>query len=173
MDSRELFRFCPRCGKQTIAPEGPHAIRCRECDFLFFFNSATAVGGLIPDDRGRLLLLRRAKEPSKGKWGMPGGFLDRGESAEMALIREVREEVNLEVTGCEYLCSAPNYYAYHGITYVTADLFFVCRVHDWATLQALDEVLSCEMVHPADIDPAEMAFASMRHAVGEYRKRMK
>jgi ADP-ribose pyrophosphatase len=172
VDSRELFRFCPRCGRQSIALEGSHAIRCRHCDFLFFFNSATAVGALIPDEQGRLLLLRRAKEPAKGKYGMPGGFLDRGESAEEALMREVREEVNLEVTKCDYLCSGPNFYLYQDITYITADFFYVCQVKDWSALKALDEVLSCELVHPANIDPSEIAFDSMRAAVIEYRKRV-
>lgn len=79
MDSRTIFRFCPRCGKPAIAHEGKHAIRCSACNFLFFFNAATAVGAIIPDKDGRLLFLRRAKEPAKGKLGMPGGFVDRGE----------------------------------------------------------------------------------------------
>ena len=48
-------------------------------------------------DDGRLLLLRRAIEPRLGSWVFPGGFMDIGETAEEAAIRETMEEAQLEV----------------------------------------------------------------------------
>lgn len=71
----------------------------------------------------------------------------------------------------EYLCSAPNTYAYHGITYVTADLFFICTVRNWSALKALDEVDACELLHPGEVKADSIAFDSMRHAIGEYRRK--
>ena len=55
------------------------------------------VGAAIFNDAGKVLLLRSRKW--SGKWGIPGGKVRRGESIEAALVREVREETNLEVTG--------------------------------------------------------------------------
>jgi len=55
-----------------------------------------AVGALI-EDRGRVLLLRRRYNPGKGKWALPGGMVKLGETLQDALMREVKEELNLEV----------------------------------------------------------------------------
>jgi len=46
---------------------------------------------------GRILLEKRESEPGRGKWTIPGGLVELGESAEQTVIREVREETNLEV----------------------------------------------------------------------------
>jgi ADP-ribose pyrophosphatase YjhB (NUDIX family) len=134
-------------------------------------NVASAVGAIIPDEQGRILLLRRAKDPRKGKLGAPGGFMDPGETVEVALRREVMEEVNLDVVSMEYLYSAPNYYEYRGITYPTADLFFVGHVKSFETLRAMDEVESVLFADPREIDEKEIAFPSLYQAIRVYLDR--
>jgi 8-oxo-dGTP diphosphatase len=56
------------------------------------------VGGLATDERGRLLLVQRANEPGRGRWSVPGGRVNPGESDAQALIREMYEETGLRVT---------------------------------------------------------------------------
>ncbi len=56
-----------------------------------------AVGTIIRDDAGQIVLVRRAIEPGYGKWVFPGGFVDRGEEVLAAAIREAREETGLEI----------------------------------------------------------------------------
>lgn len=54
------------------------------------------VGGVVIR-RGRALLVRRGKEPLRGRWSIPGGAVELGETLEEALVREIREEAGLEV----------------------------------------------------------------------------
>lgn len=55
------------------------------------------VGGLAYDDEGRLLLVRRANDPGRGRWSLPGGRVEPGEDDAAALVREMREETGLDV----------------------------------------------------------------------------
>lgn len=59
-------------------------------------------GALVFDDDGRILLLEHVFRPDS-RWGIPGGFLSKGEQPDVALRRELREEVALEVTDLEFL----------------------------------------------------------------------
>ena len=55
------------------------------------------VGAVVRDDRGRLLLVRRGTEPAKGRWSVPGGRIEPGETAVEAVVRELVEETGLRV----------------------------------------------------------------------------
>ena len=55
------------------------------------------VGAIVHDDRGRILLIQRGKEPAKGRWSVPGGRVHAGETFADAVMREVREETGLDV----------------------------------------------------------------------------
>lgn len=162
------FRFCPQCGRETLSSPEPKLIECSACDFHFYRNSAVATAAIIADADGRVLFTRRAKDPAKGKLGMPGGFVDLHESAEEGLRREVREEIGLELRELTFLMSWPNEYVYRGIVYPTVDFFFTAQVPSFDGASALSEVDGLEVRDPATIKPEELAFESMRRAVRCY-----
>jgi len=62
-----------------------------------FKNPALTVDGLILFDNNLLALIQRNNEPFKGKYALPGGFVDYGEKVEDALVREMKEETSLDV----------------------------------------------------------------------------
>lgn len=160
----DCFRFCPKCG-QPVRRAATNAIQCTACGFLYYFNPVVAVGALVVDGEGRMLWIRRAREPGKGKLGLPGGFADVGETAEEALRREVREEVNLEVDSPEFLCSFANQYVYGGVTYPVLDIFYTARPIAAGSAAALDDVESFCWLKPQEVRPDDIAFPSVKNAL--------
>lgn len=61
-------------------------------------RSIRCVGAVVHDAQGRLLLVRRANEPGRGLWSLPGGRVEPGESDEQAVTRELAEETGMTVS---------------------------------------------------------------------------
>ncbi|MCX7827087.1 MAG: NUDIX domain-containing protein, partial [Verrucomicrobiae bacterium] len=163
MEPWRLFHFCPRCGRRRkAAPKAP-LFHCGACGFHYHFNPTLAVAVIVVREDGRVLFIRRARSPGKGKLGMPGGFVDFGESAEEAARRETREEVGIELDDMRFLGSYVNRYPYKGLTYVTLDLFFVARSRS-RRARALEDVQTVCWLKPAEVRTSELAFVSMRKA---------
>jgi ADP-ribose pyrophosphatase YjhB (NUDIX family) len=164
------FRFCPRCGSGPSAPARAPVFSCPRCDFHYHFNPAAAAGVMVEDREGRLLLVRRAKEPARGLLGVPGGFVDIGETAEATALRETREETGLEVEGLGFLGSWPNLYEWRGISYPVVDLYFTGRARDGSTASARHEVEEVLWLPPDEVDPEALAFPTTRAAFARYRE---
>ena len=166
----EAFRYCPNCGTEHPDP-GQVPFRCQNCPFTMFFGPVAAVGGLVVDGKGRLLLVRRARDPGKGKWGLPGGFVDRNETIENAMQREVFEETKLRLTRMDLFMTYPNKYNYKGFVSAVIDLFYICRFEDSNEIH-LEEAELDKFVW---VDSAEdyldhMAFDSNRRAIEAWMK---
>lgn len=158
------FTFCPNCG--TSRPDHSSPFRCEKCEYANYFGPVMAVGALVENTDGQLLLVRRARDPGKGKWGLPGGFVDQGESAEQATAREILEETGLVIRSFDYMYSAPNWYDYQGFISPVVDLFFRCTVETNDGIQlAEDELEHAEWAIPADSHLDNMAFESNREAL--------
>jgi len=107
------------------------------------------VGAVIVES-GRVLLVRRGQQPLKGKWSLPGGVLELGESLLSGVAREVREETGLEVEPIELIelldrvHREDNRVRYH---YVIAD--YLCRVVG-GSLQAASDADAVRWVERAE-----------------------
>ncbi len=159
------FHYCPRCGSAAFAEHNEKAKKCAECGFIYYFNSSAAVVAVIVNDRGEILVARRAKKPAKGSLDLPGGFIDLHETAEEAVIREIREESGLTVLNPRYLFSIPNIYLYSDFEVHTVDLFFRCKVNDFNGLRADDDVAELLFIPPEEINPAEFGLTSIRKGI--------
>lgn len=89
--------LCPRCAASEEAP-----LTCDRCGWRWYSNPKPAAAVLLErrgddSDEPSILLLRRAVEPGLGDWDLPAGYLDPGESFEMAARREAFEESGIEV----------------------------------------------------------------------------
>lgn len=91
-------RFCSRCGTALDERLAGGRMRpaCRSCGFVVYLDPKVACGVLV-EQEGRVLLVRRRNEPGRGRWCLPCGFEDADESPEQAARREAREEAGLEL----------------------------------------------------------------------------
>jgi ADP-ribose pyrophosphatase len=162
---RKAWKFCPRCGV-TATKTGRNPFSCTACGFTHYFAPVSAVGAIATDPEGQVLLLVRAKDPGKGMYGLPGGFVDAGETAEEALRREVLEEVQLSVTSYRYLVSYPNEYNFNGFVLPVTDMFFVIEVESFDSISLMDgEIDAWHFCHPTRRELNRMAFESNRNAL--------
>jgi ADP-ribose pyrophosphatase YjhB (NUDIX family) len=95
----EELAYCPRCGAPLVVrlidtEDRPRLI----CDrgHILYVNPKVVVG-VIPERRGKVLLLRRAIEPRLGAWTFPGGFMEIDETVEECAAREAHEETGVHV----------------------------------------------------------------------------
>lgn len=166
----EVYEFCPRCATPA-STAGKVPFQCVDCGFTNYFGPVTAVGGIVVNERGEMLFIRRARDPGKGKWGLPGGFVDAGETGEEAVIREVSEEIGLQVTSTSYLISHPNQYDYRGVIADVIDYFYLVDVATREGIElAEDEVEHYEWAIPTANHLENMAFHSNRLAIEHWMK---
>lgn len=163
------FKYCPKCGSQNLSRPKEIVVVCGDCDFTLYFNPTSSAATFIEDDAGKLLVIKRAREPSKGKFGLPGGFIDPGETAEQCAIREAKEEVNLDLQKIEYLGSWPNEYVHKSVMYPVLDTYFVGHVDSFEEMNGdPSEVTTIEYVDPGTVPAEQWAFPSLKKAVRKY-----
>ncbi|MDX1951951.1 MAG: NUDIX domain-containing protein [Verrucomicrobiota bacterium] len=158
----ELFRHCPKCGQARLSQTQPSPFQCHQCGFTYYFGPTAAAAAILERTDGKALVIRRARNPASGKIGLPGGFLEIGETAEEGLRREVLEEVGITLDHLEFLGSEPNLYHYAGVTYPVLDFYFKAFVPANQIVVALDDVAAFEWITPSDLPLDEIAFPSTR-----------
>lgn len=162
MHPLQLFKYCPKCGSSHFEIHNEKSKKCRDCGFVYYFNSSSATVAFILNSKEELLVCRRAKDPAKGTLDLTGGFIDMFETGEQGVAREVKEETGLVVTDTEYLFSYPNTYLYSGFLVHTLDMFFLCKVEDYSTLGAMDDVADSFWVPLDKVNPEEFGLDSVR-----------
>ncbi len=162
------FQHCPRCAAKRSSEGDAVRFVCEACGFVYYYNVAVSSAVLISTADGHALFIRRARDPGQNKLALPGGFIDRGETAEHAAMREVREEVGVQLNSVEFLTSFPNLYSYRDVEYPVVDLFFTATVETQKS-SPLDDVTEIVWAQPGAVRDEDLAFPShvraLRHFV--------
>ena len=104
LDWVKQHRFCGQCGQPVTQVKGEFAKQCEPCRLRFYPRISPCIIVLIT--RGREVLLAQGeKHKEQGWYSTLAGFIESGESAEQAVMREVKEEVNVELRNLQYLNS--------------------------------------------------------------------
>lgn len=160
-----LFKYCPRCGSPRFADHDARAKRCADCGFTYYHNASAATVAVIFDAEDRLLVLRRALEPARGTFDLPGGFVDPGESITEGCLREIREETGAEAAIDRFLFSCPNVYRFSGFDVHTADAFFLCHLLPGQTVCAADDAADLFWLPLSQVRPDDFGLSSIREGV--------
>jgi 8-oxo-dGTP diphosphatase len=159
------YRFCPACAgalePRLLKAGDPLRLVCTSCGQIIFMDPKVAVGTIIANSAGEVVLVRRAIEPGYGLWVFPGGYVDKGEVVTTAAIREAREEAGLEIRIDRLL----NVYSYSGrplvVIVYTATALSADLSHD-------EECLEARWFAPSEIPWDTLAFDSTREGLREY-----
>lgn len=96
----DTIKFCMRCGHAMELKIESERLRpvCPRCGWVYYFAPQVAGAAIVtrPDD-DKILMVQRGEDPGKGLWGLPGGFVEMGETVAEALTREVLEETGYTV----------------------------------------------------------------------------
>jgi NAD+ diphosphatase len=164
----KIFNYCPACGASDIVFDDNKKFSCRDCAFTYYHNVAAAVGAILEYDK-KVVLIKRAKEPGRGKLDLPGGFVDPKESAEDAVVREIKEELQIDIKEPKYLGSYPNVYQYEGVIYHTCDLFFYCKIDALPLDFSKTEIEDLVLLNPLEIPNDEIAFESVKMGFDKFK----
>ncbi len=166
-----MSRTVPACPHCAAADEQP--LVCDRCGWRWYANPKPAAAVLLErpaHDAGEpeILLLRRAVEPGRGAWDLPAGYLDPGESFEMAARRETLEESGIEVE----LLGLVGVYHSPPANAVTA-VFRAKPTHTDASVTLDFESSDHAWVARSDVPDwlPRLAFASMSAAVSDWASR--
>jgi ADP-ribose pyrophosphatase YjhB (NUDIX family) len=90
------FKFCPVCSAalEYKLIEDKKRQSCPACDYINWGEYSLGVGGVLLQD-DKVLLIQRAHNPGKGRWTIPGGYVEQNEKIAQAVVREVREETGI------------------------------------------------------------------------------
>jgi ADP-ribose pyrophosphatase YjhB (NUDIX family) len=134
---------------------------CSTCGYVHYVNPKIVTGAIVLHD-GRILLCRRAIAPRIGFWTLPAGFMELGETAEQAAVREAREEANAEIA-IERLLAV---YTIPRIAQV--QIMYLARLTS-ATISPGPESLEVVLAGWGEIPWAELAFPSVRWVLEQYQ----
>ena len=163
------WKFCPRCRAELELARG--RARCPTCELVVYAHSAPTASALCVDERGRLLLARRAHDPDEGLWDVPGGFLEEGEHPLDGLRRELREETGLEIEPLEFFAAWIDRYGAGEAAQPTLNLAWTARVVD-GHAHASDDVAELRWFASRELPGREeFAFEGVADVIAAWRGR--
>lgn len=158
------MKFCSECGSpvKQIIPAGDNRLRdvCPICETVYYHNPKMVVG-CLPEWEGKVLLCRRAIEPQYGKWTLPAGFMENGETTLQGALRETVEEASARV---EIL----HLFTLYNLPHINqVYLMFRARLLDLDFAPG-EESLEVALFSEAEIPWSEIAFLTIEKTLRQY-----
>ncbi len=158
------MNYCSHCGAsvELVVPDGDNRERyiCRQCGVIHYQNPKI-VAGVLPWLGDQILLCKRAIEPCRGRWTLPAGFMELGETTREAALRETWEEAKARVKD-------PELYLIFNIPHID-QVYMIFRGELVSTDFAPgEESLETRLFSEAEIPWRELAFSSIKASLTQY-----
>ena len=163
------MKYCNHCGNRVVfrVPEGDDRPRfiCDDCQTIFYENPKLVVG-CISTWEDRILFCRRAIEPRYGKWTIPAGYLETGETVEAGAIRETYEEAGASIDSLQP-------YALYNLSFIDQIyLIFRGRMTN-KSFRTGHESLEARLLKQSEIPWEDLAFKVIREVLDLYIRDLK
>jgi ADP-ribose pyrophosphatase YjhB (NUDIX family) len=157
------FFFCPKCGGKLeyLRHDDRLRLTCISCSYIFYENPIVGVAAIILNEEGQILLGRRKSGKYEGMWCIPCGYLEYDEDVYAGVMRETKEETNLDIEPVKVFSVQSNF---HEPERHTVGIWFLSRIRG-GKMQAGDDLLEIAyfdlnsyptMAFPTDIKVLEL-----------------
>ncbi|WP_207063643.1 NUDIX hydrolase [Motiliproteus sp. SC1-56] len=158
------MNYCSHCGSVVSlrVPDGDNRPRygCDRCGRIHYQNPRIIAGCLAVHEE-RVLLCRRAIEPRLGRWTLPAGFMENGESLREAALRETLEEACARV-------QLESLYTISSIRHINQVQMLFLATLPTPNFAAGEETLEARLFEEADIPWEALAFSTISKALQLY-----
>ena len=161
--------YCSTCKTKNNYSkiEGEIRYHCPSCKAIHYQNPKPTAT-LICIENKKILLVKRAFNPAKGFWSLPGGFMELNETPEQAAQRELKEETNLNGEVIKLLGHCSHFNSVFGDILL---LGFLMKINNWESLKAGDDASEARLF---DIDNCpDLAFECHHKIFSMYRDLIK
>jgi len=164
------FNFCPRCGAKLGIKKvhGVERLVCRSCQFVFYQNSVPTASAIIANEKGEVLLVKRAIQPKKGYWDLPGGFLENGEDPEVGVRREIKEELGVVLRIKRIVGIYVDRY-FHQYWAHTFNVDYECAIKA-GKLKAMDDVAEVRWFKKSQIPWSRLGFSHLEIGLRDWAR---
>ncbi len=160
------YVYCPVCS--GLLAQSVVCLICTKCSYEVYDNPRPSVGLILVNDDKKILLLKRAKDPRKGIWDIPGGFIDKGETLEGSVKREIFEELGITLEKYNYIRSYSDTYIYQGVTLPILTAIFYSHVPNTININLDGENSEYTFFSFKEIPFDNFGFSSLSAAVQDF-----
>lgn len=160
------FKYCPICAgelKEKLREDKTRLV-CSRCEYILYENSKPCTAVLVVDE-GKVMLTKRAVDPYKDWWDLPGGFMENGEDPIEGAKRELLEETGLHIEVTGLLGVEVDKYGDDGV--YTLNFQYVAKPIGGKP-EPHSDVSEIRWFAPAEI-PENVAFANCRNALEKWK----
>lgn len=168
MEPKKFYKHCPKCANR-LKPSESNLLVCQKCQFHFYINPIPTNAVIIENENGEVLLVKRKFDPKKGFWDFPGGFIHPDEEIEASTIREIKEELDVEIEIKKLIGIYPDKYLYAGINESTLNILFSAKIIS-GKLKADDDISGFKFFKKQDLLKQRLAFDWMKQGIKDYLK---
>lgn len=140
-----IFQYCPKCKHDLTAKDNRE--ECPNCGFIHY-HDMVACASVVPVKDDKVLINIRRDEPYKGQVDLIGGFIEPGETAEHAAVREAKEETGLDVKIVKMFGTYADQYGKDGV--YTMNIQFIVEITG-GEMKASDDAAALEWIDIKEI----------------------